>query len=252
MLIDSHCHLNYFEEPERSRVISEAWKNGVQNLFTIATRFADREEILSIANLDKRIYASVGIHPSEAKNETAVLASDLVGFIQANPSKVIGIGETGLDYYYDADSKDEQTISFKEHIKAAQITNLPLIVHSREAESDTYEMLKDSGVKILMHCFTGTTDFMLKMVELGAYISYSGIATFKNSKDLQETIKLTPSERILVETDSPYLAPVPMRGKKNEPGFVKYTADFISELLGMEPIDFYNLTGQNFKTLFHL
>ena len=224
-MIDSHCHLDH--EPLYSNisdVIKRSKENGLKKILTISTNLKSFENIKEIINLDEIIYGSIGIHPHESSNDNMDKK-----FIVENANKlkkIIGVGETGLDFYYENSHKDDQIKSFETHIEASIELKYPLIVHSRSAETETFDILnkyKNSDIKILMHCFTGSKEFAKKMMTLNAYFSASGIITFKNSNDLQETFKMIENDKILIETDSPFLAPIPMRGKKNEPSFIKYT-----------------------------
>ena len=254
MIIDSHCHLNY--EPMSSSLketINRANKDGVKYLLTISTEDKSFNKILEIVSNYKCVFGSYGIHPHEAKNHKLIKSNDILKKIKNN-KKIIGVGETGLDFYYNYSEKNDQIKSFEEHIIAAQISKLPIIVHTRNAEIETLEILKKHYLKkefkILIHCFTGSKDFAFKLLDLGAYISASGVVTFKNSQNLANTFKIIPNERILVETDSPYLAPVPLRGKPNEPSYIIHTVQFLSKLKKISFDDFSNLTSTNFFNLF--
>ncbi len=254
MIIDSHCHLNY--EPmslSLKETINRANIDGVKYLLTISTEDKSFNKILKIITDYDCVYGSYGIHPHEAKNHTFIDSSEIIKKINYN-KKLIGIGETGLDFFYNYSDKKNQTRCFEEHISAAQITKLPLIVHTRNAESETLEILKkrkeEKDFKILIHCFTGSKDFAFKLLDLGAYISASGVVTFKKSEDLANTFKNIPNEKILVETDSPYLAPVPLRGKTNEPSYIIHTVKFLSKIKKTSFDDFSNITTKNFFKLF--
>ena len=251
-MIDSHCHLDH--EPLYSNindVIKRSKQIGLKKILTISTNLNSFENIKKIIELDEMIYGSIGLHPHETSD-------DRMGkkFIVDNANKykkIIGVGETGLDFYYENSKKDNQIKSFIEHIEASIILKYPLIVHSRSAEKETFDILnnyKNSDVKILMHCFTGSREFAKKMMSLNAYFSASGIITFKNSIELQETFKLIEKDKILIETDSPFLAPVPMRGKKNEPSYIKYTLQKLSELKSLNFDDLEEITNNNFEKLF--
>ena len=253
MLVDSHCHLTYEGLREDiDGVVARARAAGVGTLVTIATRLSDHEEIVGVAERFNNVFATVGIHPHEAET-AAGLAVDTLVQRTAHP-KVVGIGETGLDYYYDNAPRAAQRASFATHIAAAQRTGLPLVVHSREAEADTTRMLAEAceaaPLKAVIHCFTGSRDFMERMVEMGFYISISGIVTFRSARDLQETVKAIPQDRLLLETDSPFLAPVPHRGKRCEPAFVADTARFVADLRGVALEDLASTTTANFFALF--
>ena len=251
-MIDSHCHLDH--EPLYSNindVIKRSKQIGLKKILTISTNLNSFENIKKIIELDEMIYGSIGLHPHETSDDRMEKK-----FIVDNANKykkIIGVGETGLDFYYENSKKDNQIKSFIEHIEASIVLKYPLIVHSRSAEKETFDILnnyKNSDVKILMHCFTGSREFAKKMMSLNAYFSASGIITFKNSVDLQETFKLIEKDKILIETDSPFLTPVPMRGKKNEPSYIKYTLQKLSELKSLNFDDLEEITNNNFEKLF--
>ena len=251
-MIDSHCHLDH--EPllsDLTNVLIRSKKVGIEKLLTISTSFESFSRVKELINKDEMIYGTIGIHPHESSTNI-ITSKQIIESLNEN-SKIIGIGETGLDFYYNNSDRDKQIKSFNEHIKAAIKTNSPLIVHSRNAEAETYEILKNSNknLKILMHCFTGSLSFALKLMELNSYFSASGIITFKNSTDLQNTFKKLPLERLLIETDSPFLAPEPMRGKKNEPSFVRYTLKKLSELKNVTSKELDKITTENFNKLFY-
>nr|WP_253308035.1 TatD family hydrolase [Rickettsia endosymbiont of Ceutorhynchus assimilis] len=251
LLIDSHCHLNLLTEAENlDEIIKRADENNVKYLQTICTKLEDLPDILQIAEKYKNVFASVGVHPCEVKQ--TVPAEEIIKLSQ-HP-KIIGIGETGLDYYHTPYDKQQQKDSFVQHIHAASVTKLPIIVHTRDAEEDTIDIItsemKNANFPGLIHCFTSSKDLAKKMLDIGLYISMSGIITFKNALELQEIVKYVPLERLLIETDSPYLAPTPMRGKQNEPAFVRYVAEKVAELKGITSIEVANATTQNFMTLF--
>ena len=251
-MIDSHCHLDH--EPIFSnldKVIERSKKEGIEKLLTICTTPESFTNILKIIEMDKIIYGTFGIHPHEADKNPITMDQIHLNIKKSN--KIIGIGETGLDFYYNNSKREAQIKSFNLHIDAAIKFDLPIIIHSRNAEIETYEILKQKfkpGLKILMHCFTGSTSFAKKLLELNAFFSASGIITFKNSLDLQDTFKIIPADRLLIETDSPFLAPEPMRGKKNEPSFIKYTAEKLAILKNTEPQNLINYTTNNFNKLF--
>ena len=251
-MIDSHCHLDH--EPLKSdlhNIIKRAKEIGVTKLLTICTTIQSFENILEIIKKDKMIYGTFGIHPHETKNDV-VSSNTIIKNITSN-EKIIGIGETGLDLYYNNSDIQKQIKSFEEHIKAAIHLELPLIVHSRNAEKETYDILKKFNspkLKILMHCFTGSKKFKDDLLAFNTYFSASGIITFKNSLDLQKTFESIPIERLLIETDSPFLAPAPNRGKKNEPSFIKYTAEKLAKLKNTSTDDMIFHTTKNFNNLF--
>ena len=215
-MIDSHCHLDH--EPLFSnidKVIKRSKKSGIKKILTISTSFKSFEKIKKIVEIDPMIYGTIGIHPHETNND--IITKEYIFENVKKHKKIIGIGETGLDFYYENSIKKNQIDSFNKHIEASIKLNYPLIIHSRSAEIETYNILKDyknSNVKVLMHCFTGSKEFAKKLMEFDAYFSASGIITFKKSTDLQETFKIIDKERILIETDSPFLSPEPNRGKK--------------------------------------
>ena len=250
-MIDSHCHLDH--EPlvdNIKEVLSRCKKEGINKVLTISTTLSGFPKILEIVDKDEMIFGTFGIHPHET--DTDQLSKDeIIKKIKSN-DKIIGVGETGLDFYYNNSDKDKQIESFKNHINAALDLDIPLVVHSRNAELETYEILKNShnSLKILMHCFTGSLPFAIKLMEFNTYFSASGIITFKNSTDLQNTFKELPLERLLIETDSPFLAPEPMRGKKNEPSFVRYTLKKLSELKDIDTQELDKITTDNFNRLF--
>ena len=251
-MIDSHCHLDH--EPllsDLSNVIKRSKNIGIEKLLTISTSFESFEKIKEIINKDEIIYGTVGIHPHETEKDI-IKSKEIINFLNEN-KKIIGIGETGLDFYYNNSDKTKQISSFREHIEASIITNKPLIIHSRNAEDETYSILneyKDKKLKILMHCFTGSKEFSKKLLSLDSYFSASGIITFKNSVDLQKTFKSLPLEKLLIETDSPFLAPVPNRGKKNEPSFIDYTAAKLAEIKDITKQKLIEITTKNFNKLF--
>tara|TARA_Y100000589_G_C27120447_1_gene616192 strand:- start:99 stop:857 length:759 start_codon:yes stop_codon:yes gene_type:complete len=252
-MIDSHCHLDH--EPLLTNlddILKRSKDCGIEKLLTICTTFKSFEIIKKIVLRDKIIYGTYGIHPHEAKNDK-ITPDLIINEIKKN-KKIIGVGETGLDFYYNHSDKFEQITSFKHHIEASIDLNIPLIVHSRNAEEETYNVLnqfKNSNLKILMHCFTGSKEFAQKLLSLNAYFSASGIITFKNSEKLQETFNFIPLEKLLIETDSPYLAPVPNRGKKNEPSFVKYTAEKLANIKKVSNSEIIKVTTNNFNKLFN-
>lgn len=252
-LIDSHCHLNYEGLVERqAEVLTNARERGVAGFLNISTRQREWNAIIGLAEREPDVWASVGVHPHEADNHPDLGAAVLVE-AAAHP-RVIAIGECGLDYFYDKSDRGAQRDRFEAHIDAARQTGLPLVVHTREAEDDTADILsaavREGGVRGVLHCFTGSAQLARKGLDLGFYVSLSGIVTFKNAQDLQATAKWLPADQILVETDSPFLAPVPHRGQKCEPAFVADTASFVAELRGELPEAFAETTTANFFNLF--
>ena len=251
-MIDSHCHLDHEHLiANLDQVIANSKNVGLEKLLTICTTLQSYEKITNIVKKDPMIFGTFGIHPHETKNND-VSKDEIITKINLN-NKIIGVGETGLDFYYNNSDKDLQIKSFQKHIDAAKNLNIPLIIHSRNAEDETYDILKknhSNKLKILMHCFTGSTEFATKLIPLNAFFSASGIITFKNSLNLQETFKMIPKNRLLIETDSPYLSPVPNRGKKNEPAFIKFTAEKLAELQNIKVSELVDITTKNFNKLF--
>ena len=253
-MIDSHCHLDHEPLLENlDDVINRSKEVGITKLLTICTTLDSFEKIKTIVKKDKIIYGTFGIHPHET-GENIVDKKTIIKVINEN-SKIIGIGETGLDFFYNYSDKTKQITSFKAHIEASIELNMPIIIHSRNAENETFEILnlyKNKKLKILMHCFTGSLEFSKKLLTLDAFFSASGIITFNNSVDLQNTFKNIPLEKLLIETDSPFLAPIPMRGQKNEPSFIKYTLDKLSTLKETTIEKMSDLTTDNFNKLFNV
>jgi TatD DNase family protein len=254
-MIDSHCHLDRSPLYEKlDEIVNRAKLSGVGCLLTISTSLKSFEIVKKIISKYKNIYGTIGIHPHETKDDINVDKKMLISLRNEN-NKIIGIGETGLDFYYQNSNKLIQKKKFVEHIEAAIDLDLPIIVHSRNAEIDTFSILNDFSFrnpKILMHCFTGSTNFSKKMLSLGAYISLSGIITFNKSEELQKIASSIPIDRLLIETDSPFLAPMPMRGSTNEPSFIKYTAMKLSEIKNISYDDLIVYTSNNFNKLFSL
>ena len=252
-LADSHCHLNYKGlVEEQAQVISRARESGVEAMLNISTREREWDEIIALAEQEPDIWASVGIHPHEADAHPDVDAAKLID--RARHPRVVGIGESGLDYYYNKSDRDRQRTSFRAHCVASRETQLPIIVHTREAEEDTAEILREEMGKGafpgVIHCFTASGAFADIALELGFYISISGIVTFKNAKDLQETAARLPIDRMLIETDAPFLAPVPHRGRTGEPAFVADTCRFLANLRGEDADALADATRANFHRLF--
>ena len=254
MLIDSHCHLNYpgLVEDEAG-VVSRAREAGLSAMISISTREREWGDVIAGADRYRDVFASVGIHPHEADRHPDIDTARLVA--AARHPRVVGIGETGLDYYYDKSDRERQRRSFRAHIAASRETGLPLIVHTRDAEDDTVAILAEETGKgafpMVIHCFTGSAQLAKACLGLGAYVSISGIVTFKNAADLQETARLLPGDRLLVETDAPFLAPVPRRGKPCEPAFVVHTARFLADLRGIGYEELCITTSNNTRTLFN-
>jgi TatD DNase family protein len=253
-MIDSHCHLDH--EPlhrNLSEVINRSKNIGITKLLTICTTFESFENIKAIVKKYQMIYGTYGIHPHETSTNQ-VDKHTIIRAVNEN-EKIIGIGETGLDFFYNLSDRNRQISSFKAHIEASIELEKPIIIHSRNAEKETFEILssyKNKNLKILMHCFTGSLEFSKKLLALNAFFSASGIITFKNSTELQDTFKTIPLEKLLIETDSPFLAPIPMRGKENEPCFIKYTLDKLSTLKETTAEQMSKITTDNFNKLFSL
>ena len=253
MLVDSHCHLEYKGLVEdQAGVLTRARQAGVGQFLNISTRRSEWDQVVATATREPDVWASVGIHPHEA-DQHADLGRDVLLEATENP-RVIAIGETGLDYYYDHSDRETQRDLFRMHIGVSRETGLPLIIHTRDAEDDTLEILEDELGKgafpALIHCFTASQDFGNRVLEFGLTISLSGIVTFKNAKELQEIAREIPRNRLLMETDSPFLAPVPHRGKPCEPAFVANTAQFVAGLRGDDVSELADYTTENFRKLF--
>jgi TatD DNase family protein len=254
MLVDSHCHLDFPDfAAERDDVVSRARNAGVGTMLSISTKLSTFDGVRQVAESYPEVYCTVGVHPHEADREEGADDASRLAALTAHP-RVVGLGETGLDYYYAHSSRANQRAAFAAHISAARENGLPIVVHTRDAEADTMEILRGhagkGGLAGLLHCFTGTRRLADFALEIGFYVSFSGIITFKNADDLRETAKSVPLDRLLVETDAPYLAPIPMRGKRNEPAFVAHTAAFLAELRGLAAEDLAGATTDNFFRLF--
>ncbi|MDB3885573.1 TatD family hydrolase [Candidatus Pelagibacter sp.] len=253
-MIDSHCHLD--QEPLFKNIIdivNRSKEKGITKLLTICTTLDSFEKIKTIVEKDKMIYGTYGIHPHETENDQ-IDKETIIKTVKQN-KRIIGVGETGLDFFYNHSNKNRQISSFKAHIEASIDLNRPIIIHSRNAENETFDILNSynrNDIKILMHCFTGSLEFSKKLLALGAFFSASGIITFKNSTDLQNTFKNIPLEKLLIETDSPFLAPVPMRGKKNEPSFIRFTLEKLASLKKITNEDMSRITTNNFNKLFNI
>lgn len=251
-LVDSHCHLDYLaRQGDLSGILSRARGAGVRGMLTIGTKLREFDLVRGIAEAHDDIWCSVGIHPHEAGTE----ATDVARLVElaAHP-KVVGIGETGLDYFYDKSPRDAQTANFRTHLAAARATGLPVIVHTRDADADTAALLDEAAeqgaLTGVLHCFTSSLELARHALRLGLYISISGIVTFKNAEALRETVRQIPLDRLLVETDAPFLAPIPVRGKTCEPAFVVHTAAHVAQLKGVSPADLAAATTRNFHALF--
>jgi TatD DNase family protein len=253
MLIDSHCHLDYFTAEEVTDLLTHAANAGVGEMVTIGTRLSQAATQRALADSHANVWCTVGTHPHNA-GETAVPTADSIA-AEADHPRVVGIGESGLDYFYDKAPRDMQQDSFRAHIRAARLTDLPLVIHARDADADIAMILQeewDNGgpYSFLLHCFSSTRALAEAALKLGGYISLSGILTFPKSQDLRDIARDVPADRLLVETDSPYLAPVPFRGKRNEPAYVAHTAGVLAKVRDMEPAALADLTTSNFRRLF--
>lgn len=253
MLVDSHCHLDFKDfEGELDDVVARAGAAGVGTMVSISTHLSKFEGVKAVAERFDNVWCSVGVHPHQAGEEGVDSPDRLVELAQ-HP-RVVGIGESGLDYYYDNSPRDRQQISFRAHIEAARETGLPLIVHARDADEDAADIMRDEMEKgaytAVMHCFSSGRGLAEAALEMGMYISFSGILTFKNAQELRNIARDVPEDRILVETDSPFLAPIPNRGKRNEPAFVTHTAEVLAEVRGMDRNALETATTDNFFRLF--
>ena len=258
MWIDSHCHLNHerFEGRSATEIADEAIAQDIDLLVTICCRIKNEfPDILKIARSHDNIRCTIGTHPHDSgkDEEQSVTLGELINLAQSDPN-IVGIGESGLDYYYDFSPRDLQEQSFRKHIRACVETGLPLVVHARDADDDIARILKEEGagtnLKGVMHSFSSGLALAEAALDMGFYLSFSGMVTFKNAQDLRDIAKDTPDDKILVETDAPFLAPVPMRGKTNHPAFVKHTGEFLAELRGIDSVAFARQTTDNFYTLF--
>jgi TatD DNase family protein len=255
MLIDSHCHLDYFNLPgEQEEVIARARAAGVEQMVTIGVTLSQSKQAIDIAEKYEHVWACVGIHPNHAADEGQVPEPEVIATLAAH-KKVIGIGESGLDYFYDKAPRDVQQLNFRANIRAAQISGLPLAIHARDADDDIARILAEERAgggdfAFLLHCFSSTRKLAEAAVEMGGYVSFSGILTFPKSLELREIAADIPLDRLLVETDSPYLAPVPFRGKRNEPAYTVHTAQKLGEIKGLPPEAIADLTTSNFRKLY--
>ncbi len=254
MLIDSHCHLNMSDfSNDLDSILSNANQNQINGLLTICTDLNELEELKELSKKYNNIWYSGGVHPNNIKKFFTNELEKIVNF--ASDNNLIGIGETGLDYFYDKPKVEMQKDSFIKHINIARNLDIPIIVHTRDADFDTINILKNEykkgNFKGVIHCFTASEELAMEALKINFYISVSGIITFKNAEDIRKTIKKVPMNRLLVETDAPYLAPVPNRGKRNEPAFVRDTAKFLSELKGVSFQDLATQTTKNFYNLFN-
>lgn len=257
MLVDSHCHLNFPEfASDLGDVLDRAMENGVGMVLTVNTKLEQAKDLQIIADQYPQVFCSVGVHPHDAANYVNGYNGDTLYNqikVLAQHPKVVAIGETGLDYYYNNSPRENQISSFQDHIRASIDLTLPLIIHTRDADEDTITCLKEIGenkAKGVFHCFSGSADLAHKALDLGFYISFSGILTFKNAESLRQIAQEVPLDRILVETDAPFLAPIPHRGKRNEPAFTRYTAELLANIKGLSYSAIETATTNNFFTLF--
>ena len=254
MLVDSHCHLNFPDfKDDLDGVITRAREAGVGIMQTICTEMAEFEEVRGIAERYEGVYCSVGVHPNDSGQQELVSLSELIS--KTSYEKVIGIGETGLDYYYEKTDRELQKQSFLTHIAASRETNLPIIVHTRDADEDTVNIMGDEmgkgAYRGVIHCFTSSQYLAEKAIEMGFYISFSGVVSFKTAQAIRDVVKTVPLDRLLVETDAPFLAPMPYRGKRNEPSFVPHTNKVVAEIKGISPEECARITTENFFRLFN-
>jgi TatD DNase family protein len=255
MLIDSHCHLDYFNEPgEQEEVVARAMAAGVGEMVTIGVTFEQSKQVLQIAEKFDNVWACVGVHPNHAAEVTPIVEPEALAALATHP-KVIGIGESGLDYFYDHAPKDFQEQNFRANIRAAQISGLPLCIHARDADDDVARILREERARggefpFLLHCFSSSMELAQAALEMGGYISFSGMVTFPKAQNVRDVAAVVPLDRLLVETDSPYLAPTPLRGKRNEPAYTAHTAKFLANLRGLSEESLSELTTRNFRTLF--
>lgn len=253
MLVDSHCHLDFPDfQDELPEIITRAGEAGIGRMVTISTRVAKFRQVLAVAEQFEPVFCSVGTHPHNAHEETDVTAEQLVEL--ANHPKVVAIGEAGLDYFYRRDHAEAQAAGLRVHIDAARQTGLPLVIHSRDADDDMADILESESGKgafpLVLHCFSSGRRLMERGVALGAYVSFSGILTFKRSQELRDIAADVPQDRLLVETDAPYLAPQPYRGKRNEPAYVRETCSVLAEVRGKSDEEMRAITTDNFFRLF--
>ena len=253
MLIDSHCHLDYFDDAEVEQVVARAKEAGVARMVTIGVRMSQAPAVKALTERFPEVWGTVGIHPHNAGEGPLPTPEEIAA--EAEHPRIIGIGESGLDYFYDKAPRDAQVENFRRHIRAARLAGLPLAIHARQADDDILAILReerDAGgwFDFLLHCFSSGRELAEKSVEIGGYVSFSGILTFPKSQDIRDVARDLPADRLLVETDSPYLAPVPFRGKRCEPAMVANTAKVLAEVRGLEMAALEDLTSRNFRRLF--
>ncbi len=255
MLIDSHCHLDYFTQPgEQAEIVARAMAAGVAELVTIGVTYEQSKQALDIAKKFPNVWACAGVHPNHAADVLPLTTAEALAELAAHP-KIIGIGESGLDYFYDKAPKDIQAENFRANIRAAQLSGLPLCIHARDADDDIALILHEEEARggafsFLLHCFSSSLALAQTAVAMGGYISFSGMITFPKAQNVRDVALHVPLDRLLVETDSPYLAPAPHRGKRNEPAYTVHTAKSLAELLGLSEAALAAQTTQNFRTLF--
>lgn len=253
MLVDSHCHLDYYVEAEIEQVVARAKEAGLGGMVTIGVRMSQAAAVKALAERFPEVWGTVGIHPHNAGEEPLPTPERIAA--EAEHPRIIGIGESGLDYFYDKAPRDAQAESFRRHIRAARLAGVPLVIHARQADDDILDILRDEraaggAYDFLLHCFSSGRDLAEKAVEMGGYVSFSGILTFPKSQDIRDVARDLPADRLLVETDAPYLAPVPFRGKRCEPAMVAHTAKVLAEIRGLEMAALADLTTANFRRLF--
>lgn len=253
MLVDSHCHLDYFVEAETEQVIARAKAAGVGRMVTIGVRHSQSAQVKALTERFPEVWGTVGVHPLHCHEEELPTPEAIAA--EAEHPRIIGIGESGLDYFYDKAPRDLQAESFRRNIRAARLAGLPLAIHARQADDDILAILKQEREEggwfdFLLHCFSSGRELAEKSVKMGGYVSFSGILTFPKSQDIRDVARDLPADRLLVETDSPYLAPVPFRGKRCEPGMVTHTAKVLADIRGMEQAALEELTTGNFMRLF--
>ncbi len=254
MLIDSHCHLDYFNQPgEQAEIVARAVQAGVGEMVTIGVTLAQSKQAIVIAEAYENVWACIGVHPNHAAEVLPVVEPEMLVTLAAHP-KVIGIGESGLDYFYDKAPKDVQEQNFRSHIRAARLAGLPICIHARDADDDIARILREERAgghfDFLLHCFSSTRQLAEEAMEMGGYFSFSGILTFPKGENVREVATIVPEDKILVETDSPYLAPAPYRGKRNEPAYTAFTAAKLAQVRGLSEAALAELTTRNFRSLF--
>ena len=253
MLVDSHCHLDYYVEAEIEQVIARAREAGVTRMVTIGVRMSQAAKVKELAERFPEVWGTVGIHPHNAGEGPLPTAEEIAA--EADHPRIIGIGESGLDYFYDKAPREAQAENFRRHIRAARLAGLPLAIHARQADEDIIGILREERAaggdyQFLLHCFSSGRELAEKAVEMGGYVSFSGILTFPKSQEIRDIARDLPADRLLVETDAPYLAPVPFRGKRCEPGMVAHTAKVLAQVRGLEIAALEELTTRNFHRLF--